>query len=320
MRFGREGREFSYMVPDFFGEASLNTWELQFGFAAAGSTPEVKHNQNKLTVQGVRCESLVIATVWRSALEGHVDEWKPKNTASMIRDFWELLPKHGDCDFNRQLSSLCRVLVSGSSKDSYIPPSERLLSSSQFESSLLEVLKNASLDNTRETHGFLVKVRDLLQGRCLFITNDSKFGLGPKGVRYGDSVYVLLGADHPFILRSSEGKDEHQVLGPCYLSELMNGEALLGPLPSNQKYVRKYVSFGYHDGFLDNDTGKILYDDPRLGPLRKEWRRRAYGNEDWEIMYFNEGTGERRYPENDPRLTSKALKERGIKIEDIVLV
>lgn len=129
-----------------------------------------------------------------------------------------------------------------------------------------------------------------------------------------------MGADYPFVLRSLEGKTDPQVIGPCYISGLMSGEALLGPLPSNQKRVGKIISNAICNCFLNDRTGQIIYEDPRLGPLPKEWRRESYGREDWEIKYVNEEAGERRYIDSDPRLTSKALKERGIKIEDIIFV
>jgi hypothetical protein len=64
-------------------------------------------------------------------------------------------------------------------------------------------------------------------GTRLFATEDTRaiLGTGPEGLCVGDIVCVLFGGDVPFILRpSSQGN--YQLIGECYVSGIMRGEAL----------------------------------------------------------------------------------------------
>ena len=49
-------------------------------------------------------------------------------------------------------------------------------------------------------------------------------GLGPKDIRKGDIVSVLLGGQVPFILRKLE--DTYMLIGESCIHGIMNGEAL----------------------------------------------------------------------------------------------
>lgn len=305
-------------IPNFFGDEVYRDRELRMGFASVGSIPEVKHNQYKLTVKAFKHKTLVTA-VQKSNIRY---DSSAKEVWQEIRDLWKLLPKQEDpLSIKRQLNYLCHVLVSGQFRDVYERQSSILVSSSEGESGLLEVLnENTPKEFSDTTMKFLARTRSYLHDRCLFTTTDNHFGLGPEGTEIGDSIYILMGANFPFILRPFEGRAEYQVVGPCYLSGFMHGEAFLGPLPANMKYYEKATKDGFFmPAFLDSSTGQVQYEDPRLSPL-KGWRKVSFGNEDWRIKYVNEDTGEEHYMWHDPRLTSIALKERGIEIEDIVLI
>jgi hypothetical protein len=64
-------------------------------------------------------------------------------------------------------------------------------------------------------------------GTRLFSTDDPRaiLGTGPEGLCVGDAVCVLFGGDVPFILRPSPEGD-YQLIGECYVSGIMRGEAL----------------------------------------------------------------------------------------------
>ena len=61
-----------------------------------------------------------------------------------------------------------------------------------------------------------------------FFTTDNDnaiIGTGPDGVRVGDIVCVLYGGDVPFILHP-DGQGRYTLIGGCYVSGIMQGEAL----------------------------------------------------------------------------------------------
>lgn len=64
-------------------------------------------------------------------------------------------------------------------------------------------------------------------GTRLFTTDnvDAIIGTGPEGLRVGDLVCVLYGGDVPFILHP-DGQGHYKLIGECYVSGIMQGEAL----------------------------------------------------------------------------------------------
>jgi hypothetical protein len=83
-------------------------------------------------------------------------------------------------------------------------------------------------------------------GRAFIVTEKGHYGLGPSIAKPGDSAWVLLGGEVPFILRkrnidnSDEG--ELRLVGPCYLHGFMKGEAPAGWLAGTftKKDIRIY--------------------------------------------------------------------------------
>ena len=66
-----------------------------------------------------------------------------------------------------------------------------------------------------------------LAGRSIFMTRKGMLGIGPRNVRNGDLVCVLLGGDVPFILREVDRGERLNVLvGDAYVQGLMYGEAV----------------------------------------------------------------------------------------------
>jgi len=64
-------------------------------------------------------------------------------------------------------------------------------------------------------------------GTRLFTTDnvDAILGTGPEGLCVGDLVCVLYGGDVPFILHP-DGQGHYKLIGECYVSGIMQGEAL----------------------------------------------------------------------------------------------
>jgi len=112
-------------------------------------------------------------------------------------------------------------------------------------------------------------------------------GMGPRATQPGDIVCVVLGCQRPLVLRPATGEPtespSYVIVGQCYLSGFMHGEALLGKLP--ERYYAAVETRDAEDNssytdltFIDINTDARQWEDPRLsslgidlGPYRKEW-------------------------------------------------
>lgn len=67
---------------------------------------------------------------------------------------------------------------------------------------------------------------------------------------------MILGCQSLSILRSNDAKN-YTVVGEFYIDGLMDGEALLGALPSNwQRVYRHFPDLGQsYDGLINTQTG-----------------------------------------------------------------
>jgi hypothetical protein len=100
----------------------------------------------------------------------------------------------------------------------------------------------------------------------------------------------------------------------------MNAEALLGPLPIAWRIHYKDDWQGHSlQAFTDPQTGKVVYDDPRLGALPENWEfEAAYEPEAPVIRWFkNRDTGHITWC--DPRLLPDALRSRGVPVQEFRL-
>jgi hypothetical protein len=175
-------------------------------------------------------------------------------------------------------------------------------------------------------------IRDAIRGRLLFKTagGEGSFGVGPPTAIPGDRVAVILGCDFPLILRPDTlpGRNCFRVVGPCYISGIADSEVLLGPLPSGWS-VREERVCGERRVTMFTNGDTRTQQDPRM-LLPPAWRYR-YG--DWETCqemeaealedmtpqwFENMETGEKTWA--DPRLTPQPLEERGVAVEELILI
>lgn len=63
-------------------------------------------------------------------------------------------------------------------------------------------------------------------GRVLFVTTTGFVGLAPHSVRGGDLVYIILGANIPFVLRPRPNNVDFELVGEAYVQGIMQGEAI----------------------------------------------------------------------------------------------
>ena len=75
------------------------------------------------------------------------------------------------------------------------------------------------------------------RGRVFFATSIGFLGLAPYGTRSGDVVFVIRGADVPYVLRPRE--DGYELIGEAYVEGIMAGEALeMGQLLEQDVMIR----------------------------------------------------------------------------------
>jgi hypothetical protein len=75
---------------------------------------------------------------------------------------------------------------------------------------------------------FLDTAFTVTRRRRYFTTASGLYGIGPDIMAKGDVLCVLYGARMPFILRpvNTEGSRFYQVIGECYVRDIMRGEAI----------------------------------------------------------------------------------------------
>jgi hypothetical protein len=61
--------------------------------------------------------------------------------------------------------------------------------------------------------------------RRIFRTENCLLGIGPKSIRIGDEVWVLAGANVPFVLRKLDGdRNKYALVGEAYVHGIMHGD------------------------------------------------------------------------------------------------
>ncbi|XMA07774.1 hypothetical protein WAI453_000565 [Rhynchosporium graminicola] len=149
---------------------------------------------------------------------------------------------------------------------------------------------------------------------------EDHFGLAPRKIQPGEVVTVLLGSGLPAALRPT-GHGTWQVLGQTYLDGFTEGESILGPLPDDVRVVMNYNGATQYWAYLNDKTGVLDIEDPRLGTLPSPWTRKKHSKDIYWTWYINTKTGEER-GENagDPRLGHDELLKRHVPLREFVLV
>ena len=70
------------------------------------------------------------------------------------------------------------------------------------------------------------QIRAIAQGRRPLLFSNGCLGIGPRETELGDLVYVLIGADVPYILRRQCQDDKFRIIGEAYVHGIMDGEAM----------------------------------------------------------------------------------------------
>jgi len=124
------------------------------------------------------------------------------------------------------------------------------------------------------------------------------------------------------ILRS-DPSGKFKVIGICYVHGLSDSSCLPGLLPKSWKVDVEWDSSAlpvYH--FVNSSTNEKTIEDPRLGPLPKEWRRidAERGRDDPVASQTFKSRNTNEVIDSDPRLLPEALKARGVPLVTLPLI
>ncbi|KAL8959728.1 MAG: hypothetical protein Q9193_003453 [Seirophora villosa] len=183
-----------------------------------------------------------------------------------------------------------------------------------------DMTEEVSDDFLRECSVLLDSFYHVAVGRAFIVThNEGLIGFAPEHCRENDCIVILLGCQSPMVLRPTND-GSFLVIGECYVNGLMEGEALLGPLPSNWRGVLRFHEETKRDRYMfeDHDQGVWQVEDPRLGPLPKGWHEEEHPKQHLYARFRNETkNATTRF---DPRMRPSSLRERGVELQDFNLV
>ncbi|KAI0113643.1 HET-domain-containing protein [Nemania sp. FL0031] len=165
---------------------------------------------------------------------------------------------------------------------------------------------------------------DWWNDQVLFASKGDRLGASRCSIRPGDQVFAVLGCTVPLVMRQN-ADGTYQVIGDCYLSGAMDGEAILGEFGDSWTIeVIREEDGENRPQYTNAETGERTSEDPRLRdiPLPPEW-----AHIEWErtradpllcSKFRSTRTGET--INSDPRLLPDALRARGFDIQRITLV
>ena len=259
------------------------------------------------------------------------------DTLDVIEQFPPLSCRHS----TEKMRKIVRSIVGGKAENDTCAASDsmvdfvcRTLGCNHFAESHLPLAPE--FPNTQESKGYvraLMENRELVEydkynsvvyenvkGRASFQTRNGHIGIGPQSIRAGDQACIILGCHALLILRPNDAQT-YKVVGECYIDGFMEGEALLGALPSSWQRVSRYFpDLGTAYGnFMNVQTGVVQVEDPRLGPLPAGWRIADHRKQHAYNKFSNEELGVSA-TNTDPRLSPEALRARGVNLEELRLV
>jgi hypothetical protein len=305
-------------VPDFATNHTLST----FGFRACGHSKfdGVVTNET-LTLQGVK---LATITTLMSPLQ---PDYTYTEIIKACRS-WEASCESSVYAGGGSTANAFVNTISGGERSELFPDlnDRTLLTYEQYRKALDgygEEVEGDDIERLATRVGEIV--RNTLRGGCFFKTREGLFGLCPESARAGDVVVVGLGVNSPFVLRpvTHEGKSCYLVVGAAHLPGLHHAEVFFGSLPPGWNLRHRLVN---EYGILVFTRGDIVtQEDPRVA-LPPQWRYKYIPQphapnirkEMLGFVFENVETNET--SAYDPRLTPEALRERGVDLEDFILV
>ena len=290
----------NWTIPSF-------TNHIHSGNTSGNSNAETSYDNDVLKIMGAHVARI-----------SHVKKMCHSTTTLIpaIRNFsQEFLPDVKSASYvsgGSKLDAYCRTLCDNYFDDEYIPAQAFMPNFQQSREWLSSILNPQGTgtaigaDLATGYSEYTSCVWDFCNGKSLFTTEEGYIGLAPRAAKAGDLVCVLLGSRSPFLLRPL-ANNQYQLVGHCCAHGIMNGEALLGPLPGDYHsiYTVEREDNFYTRGFHSPEKDIIQYNDPRL-PFKP-----VYEFSERQLEWARE---------EQKALTSEALKKRGVRMEIFELI
>lgn len=313
-------------VPDWASpRRCIEIWEPR---ACWNSFPHAKYDGDGiLTMTGVcvtritgSCDILPAGSLELSLMEQPPDLWILYTALKKVLSF---LQANSPLYLEQNAETACRTICCNLFSDRFEPLNENVL---DFPKTMTRFLRLAdsteevSDDFLRECEWFLLDFYNFAAGRAFIVTHrEGLIGLTPEACRENDCIVILLGCQSPMVLRPTND-GSFLVVGECYIQGLVDGEALLGPLPSNWRLASRFdeETKTWWKMFEDHDQGVWQVEDPRLGPLPKGWYEVEHPEQHLYAKFRDETKDAATI--FDPRMLPSSLCERGVELQDFNLV
>ncbi|KAF2159517.1 hypothetical protein M409DRAFT_29991 [Zasmidium cellare ATCC 36951] len=210
-------------TPDWTADLTAKPLVFDRGYCAGGDTFEIDWDFET----GLQLCGRLVDTV-RRAGSVHLRYDPNLEGAALIEEWWQEacgIAQYRSSRFpsrNRAFRAMCRDLKINDQGyyhpdgvDSTERPTPRRRRSLLDETDLS---LSTSIENPRQT-----LTLGPTRGRVLFSTTTGYIGLAPHGTVEGDLIYVVLGANVPFVLRPLTGHD-FTLIGEAYVQGIMRGE------------------------------------------------------------------------------------------------
>ena len=241
---------------------------------------------------------------------------------SALRRLLRIIHEKFSVDFEQQQELICRTLCCNEFADNLEPRGTNLLDLQQTKKQLYEIF-NSTEESSRKiiaaSFQLLEVFRGYARGRALIFTKEGHIGLAPRVTQMKDIIVVVLGCQTPIVLRR-EQNGHYLVVGECYVHQMIAGDTLLGPLPSNWEHFYRYQeqTEKFWDAFLDHERESWQIEDPRLGPLPDAWEKVEHPNQ--HVFDIFRHKFEDYETDRDPRMSPESLRARGVRLEEFNLI
>lgn len=213
-------------VPDW--TVNLSSRPLVFGlgrrFSAGGDRLALFDQQgdSRLHLCGKLLDTVAVAGTFRLDYNGETSHPSPRD---LIKQWWDETQQIAIARIARSPGSTTNV-------DALVALRRELsiCRHGYFTGGVKRGPRNSLLDDTGSSDETMHSVSQTLtlgptRGRVLFTSSTGYVGLAPHGTKEGDLIFIVVGADIPFLLRPCD--DSYELIGEAYVQGVMDGEVLL---------------------------------------------------------------------------------------------
>jgi hypothetical protein len=287
----------TWLVDWEFPRTYLNLIHRQHADLAI-QTASIDANSSCLTVKGVLCGPIEATTQWNGGVREEMNQRQRRLELKRIHEW--LHAQSPRADQASILAALSYCLFQTEIKEHVRRPAsvgDELYTLSELNEVISKLLETDE-DLFPNPWGYVTDMkaveREILTAlvswwslRSLAVLQSGHISLAPGHTKAGDIIAVILGLSHTVVLRP-QADGAHEFVGLAFTPGFEWGEALVGELPANWKYVERHgVDWSWDSEFVDRDTGKSTMLDPRI-----EWEELEVEKNDpaAEILSSNGGT------------------------------